>query len=268
MNKKLFLISLLALLVFSSCSEFNKVVKSDDKNLKYEKAMEYYQKKDYYRAQTLFEELIAWSRLTERGEKIYYYYTYCYYHMKDYYLAAYYFKNFARLYPGSPLAEECLFMSGICNTKNSPSHTLDQSETYEAIKDFQAFLDRYPNSARKDTCNKIIDALRFKLETKAFENAKLYYHTENYKSASIALKSMLDDYPASTYREEAMYLIVKSDFLLAENSIDAKKVERYEQTIKSYVNFVATFPESRYRKETEDTYKSALQKLEKAKQTQ
>lgn len=263
-----FLITLSLLLV--SCSEYSKILKSKDNELKLSKAYEYFEKKDYDRALPLFEELVAGGifRGTDRAEKVYYTYAYCHYYLREYYLAAYYFKMFAKTYPNSRYAEESLFMSGICNVKNSPNWSLDQTETYDAINELQLFLNRYPESQRRDTCNKIMDNLYYKLETKAFENSSLYYKIENYKAASIALKSMLDEFPNTRYMEEAMYLIVKSDYLLAVNSIESKKMERFEQTIKSYTNFVALFPRSEYRKELEgyhDNAAKAIEQLQKNK---
>lgn len=258
---KRFLPFLLVSILLIACSDYNKLLKSSDYNLKLQKALEYYGKHDYTRAQALLEEVLPLFRTTVKGEEAYYKYCYCYYYTKDYYLAGYYFKTFTKFYPGSEKAEECLFMSGICNLKNSPRWSLDQTETYDAIKDFQTFLDKYPTSPRKDTCNKVIDNLRLKLEKKAFENAKLYYKIENYKSASIALKSMMSDFPSSIYAEEALYLILKADYEYATNSIDSKKKERFEQTIKSYVNFAARFPESEHKKEADRIYASVNEKL-------
>lgn len=253
--------------VLVSCSEYNKVLKSTDYNLKYEKALEYYKKKDWTRAQALLEEILPLVRITSKGEDAYYKYCYTHYKLKDYYLASYYFKNFSKLYPAGEKAEECLFMSGLCNLKNSPKWSLDQSETHEAIKDFQSFLDKYPESPKKDTCNKIIDNLYYKLEQKAFENAKLYYKIQNYKSASIALKSMLEKYPTTPFKEEALFLIIKSDFQYAELSIPSKKTERFEQTIKSYTTFVSSFPESKWRREADRLNNEAIEKI-KHKQVQ
>jgi len=51
----LLLLSLSLLLV--SCSEYQKILKSNDYELKYKSAVEYYQKKDFSRAQALFQEL-------------------------------------------------------------------------------------------------------------------------------------------------------------------------------------------------------------------
>ncbi|HRE75246.1 MAG TPA: outer membrane protein assembly factor BamD [Flavobacteriales bacterium] len=255
---------LISILLLSACSEYGKVLKSSDSGLKLTKAYEYFEKKDFDRALPLFEDLVGSGvyRGTEKAERVYYSYAWCHYHLKEFYLAAYYFKMFSKTYPNSVYAEECLFMSAICNVKNSPNWSLDQTETIDAINELQLFLNRFPESRRRDTCNIIMDQMYNKLETKAFENAYLYYKIENYKAASIALTSMVDEYPNSRYVERAMYLIVKSDYLLAMNSIESKKLERFEQTLKSYTNFVSLFPQSTYRKELEGYQQNAAKLAE------
>ena len=84
-----------------SCSEYNKIVKGTDYNLKYEKAVEYYQNGDCFKALPLFEELMSYFRMTDKGEDVYYYYAKTQYCMKDYYLAGYYFKRFSKNFPNS-----------------------------------------------------------------------------------------------------------------------------------------------------------------------
>jgi outer membrane protein assembly factor BamD len=259
LNFRFILLFLVTASVLFSCSDYNKLLKSEDMDLKLDKGIEFFEAKKYDKAMPLLEEVVASGKFrgTEKAEKLYYTYAYCHYYLKEFYLAAYYFKMFSRTFPRSRYAEECLFMSAMCNVKNSPKTSLDQAETKEAINEIQLFLNRYPESPRRDTCNKILDQLNNKLETKAFDNAALYYKIENYKAASIALKSMLEEYPMSRYKEEAMFMIVNADFRLAENSIDEKKVERYEQTQVSCTNFIAAYPESKHRRAVDEVYASA-----------
>lgn len=230
--------------------------------------MEYYNKGDYGKCLPLLDELVAIYRMSDKAETIYYTYAWCHYHLKEYYLAAYYFKSFAKSFPDSKYAEECHFMSAMCNVRNSPSYSLDQTETLTAINELQAFLNRYPESDKRDSCNNIMDGLRNKLETKMFEGAYLYYKIEKYKAASVALKSVLEEYPDSRYKEEIYYLIVKSNYLLAANSIDSKKTERFNETIKSYNTFVTLFGESAKKRELEELTENSKKELERlSKQT-
>lgn len=247
-----------ALLFSTSCSKYQKLLKSNDLNLKYEMAKEYYNKNDYFRALPLFEELINVYKATDKGEKIYYYYAYCHYGLGDYVLAAYHFKNFVNSFQNSELAEECQYMFAHCLYNESPIASLDQSSTYKAIDAFQLFINLYPNSNKSTECNMLIDKLRRKLEIKAFENANLYYRIGNYKAAIISLNNILNDYPSIGNRDEISFLIIKSSYLLAVNSVEDKKEERLQSTINSYHKFVDSHSESKYIKEAETIYENTV----------
>ena len=62
---------------------------------------------------------------------------------------------------------------------------------------------------------------------------------------------MLIDYPASKHREEAHFLILKSSFELAINSISSKIEERLQNTIDAYLVFNDNYPNGKYIKQTE-----------------
>ena len=191
------------------------------------------------------DDILEFYKLTEEGEHISYIYCLANYKMEDYYLSGYYFKRFIRRYPSSKHVEEALFLSALCSVKNSPEYRLDQTETYNALDQMQIFIDQYPNSNRIDTCNQIMDDLRGKLELKQYEYAHLYYKTERYKAAVVALNETLVKFPESKYKEEIYYLLVKSKYQLAINSINDKKLKRLDDTIKSYRTFVTQFPDSK-----------------------
>jgi len=242
----------LFLLIFTGCSEYNQIVKSGDNERKKNAAVAYYEEGEYIKAITLLEEIIPFYKLTPEGEKLYYYFCMANYKLGDYYLSGYYFNRFVRQYPRSPYCEEAMFLGALCSVHNSPQYSLDQTETYNALDGMQVFIDMFPNSSRIDTCNQIMDNMRAKLEKKQYEYAMLYYRTENYKAAVVALNSTLEKFPESTYKEEVLYLLVLSNYQLALNSVPAKKMDRLNETLKSYRKFVAEFPQSDKLKEVED----------------
>ncbi len=248
-----------------SCSEYQKLLKGNDYELKYSKAMEYYEKKDYFRAMTLFEELYPlWIGL-DKGEEIYFYYSYSHYALNDYLMAGYHFRKFAKSYPNSKHIEEVEYLSAYCYYLDSPESELDQTSTVRALDELQLFIDRYPNSERVAECNNLIEKLRSKLEQKAYENAKLYFDLGYYKAAVTSLKNSLKDYPDSQYREEILFLIVKSSYLLAQNSIEKKQVERYKSTITEYYTLVDEFPSTTHIKEAEKYFDSSREFIENSK---
>jgi len=256
---KIFL--LLAIMVLVSCGKHQKLVKSTDNEAKYAAAVDYYEEKDYYRALQLFQQLINFYQGTEKAEKMQFYYAYCYYHQKDNVLASYYFKRFVNNYPRSVLAEEAMFMNAYCYFLDSPSSSLDQTNTYTAIKELQLFINLYPNSVRVEEANKLINQLRAKLQRKDLDIANLYLKMKQYEAAIYSYKNVLDDYPASEFKEEILYSILKSNFNYAENSIYSKQAERYQSALDAYNELVFQYPETKYLKEAKNMNRIIMNKI-------
>jgi outer membrane protein assembly factor BamD len=247
-------IGLIVLLILAACGNYNKILKSTDYEFKYKKAVEYYEEGEYAKAGGLFEELVNIYRGTSRADQIYYYYARSLMGQKDYLMANHYFKSLLKEFPGSQYYEEAQFMVGYCSYLLSPKPRLDQTVTHEAIESLQLYINLYPYSDRVDEANRLIDEMQSKLVYKSYLNAKLYYDLENYKAASIAINNGLQEYPNSEYREELMYMLLKSKYLLAINSIEEKKEERLSNALDEYFSFVDEFPESGYRKEVDKFY--------------
>ena len=111
----------------------------------------------------------------------------------------------------------------------------------------------------------MIAGLRSKLENKSYEVAKLYEKTGYYRAAVIALQNGLKEFPDTRYREEMMFLTVKSQYSLAVNSIDEKKLPRFEETTKFYYTFVAAFPQSKYLNDAEKIFNASLKEIDTLK---
>ncbi|MFA6923156.1 MAG: outer membrane protein assembly factor BamD [Bacteroidales bacterium] len=249
------------IIFFTSCSKYNKLLKGNDNEKKFEAAEKYYKQEDFYKAQQLLEDLLTYFRGTEKAEKVYYYYAYCYYGQQDYVMASYHFKNFAMTFPQSSKAEECLFMSAYCYYFDSPIYSLDQTNTYKAINELQLFVNKYPKSSKVEECNRIIDELRHKLELKAFEIAKLYLKTEEYKAAIVAFDNVIKDFPDTKFREEIIFLTLKANYFYAKNSIENKKQERLKLTVAAYKQYTSKYPQGIYIKEVEAIYQNVLKEI-------
>lgn len=255
------LIAVILIVLLSSCSEYQKIINSSDYDMKYEKAMAYYDDEDYIRSSTLFEELMAVYKGTENAEEIYYRYAYTYYYQKDYPMAGYSFSQFVTQYPQSKYADECAFMKAYCFYEDSPSSNLDQTSTLRAIDELQIFINRHPASTRIEECNKLIDELNDKLVQKSFNGAKLYFDLGEYKASITALNNSLLDYPDTRYREELLYLILESSYELAKNSYPSLRKERYEKTTDAYYKLVDEYPETKHLKDAERLFEAAKKEL-------
>jgi len=246
----------LFILLLSGCSEYQKVLKTKDYELWYETAMKLYEQKEYTKASTLLNELTNIYRGTEKSEIIIYTYANCLFKNGDYMMAGHYFREFVKTFPSSKLLEECQFNSAYCYYKLSPGPRLDQTDTENAISEFQLFINMFPNSPKVEEATKYMDEMRNKLVYKAYLNAKLYfdlgtYMGNNYRAAVITAQNTLKKFPDTKYREDLSFLILESKFIQAINSIEEKKEQRLRDTIDEYYSFINEFPESKYLKKAQ-----------------
>ena len=248
--------------LLASCSEYEKILKSDDYQLKYDAAMEYYENEDYIRAATLIEQILPVYRGTTRADDLSFALAKSYYHRRDYIMAAHHFDSFVRDYPNSEHAEEATYMRAYCNYLLSPRPSLDQGTTRRAIDQFTLFISRYPGSERAEQARNLIDEMRAKLLEQSFQAARLYYDMDDFAAAVIALKNSLNDFPETRHREEIMFLILKSSFNLADRSIPERQLERFQSTLDEYYAFIEEFPDSRYISEARIFFNRAISVLD------
>jgi outer membrane protein assembly factor BamD len=239
--------------------------KSDDLELKKQGAYNYYDKKDYYRASQLLEELVPLLKGTADAEKAEYLYAMCQYELRLLEQSAFFFNYFVETYPRSLYTEQATYMEALSSFENSPSFYLDQGNTDKAIASLESFIEKYPDSEKKEKCETMIGKLNQKLELKDYENARLFYQIMEYKAAIIVLGNFAKDYPDSQKKEDALYYRILSAYKLAKASTDAKKLERYNQTIEFYNTFVDSFPNSKKLKDLESVYDNSTGQLAHAK---
>jgi outer membrane protein assembly factor BamD len=252
----------LILALNSGCSDYNKIMKSTDLDYKYERALGFLDSNKCFGALPLLEEVVSLTRGTERAIDASFYRATAHECVGDFYLARYHFKTFAKTFPNDSRAESAQFQAAICSYKLSPKASLDQSETEAAINEFQLFMDRYPSTLYRDSCQQLVDELRYKMEVKSYESAKLYHRTQQFKSAVIAFENALKDFPDTPFRDEIQWLIVDSYFQYAELSTDRRKLERYNDTIEAFLTFVARFPESSYMDEAQAVHEKSINAIE------
>ncbi len=243
--------TLLITLVLSSCSEYQKALKSEDIATKFKLGTELYDAGKFGKANKLFAQIAPQYRGKPQAEKLMYMYANSFYKMKDYYLAGYQFERFESQYPKSEKAEETLFLAAKSFYMLSPVYSKEQKETITAIEKLQIFINKFPDSEYLPEANALIQELDYKLEKKAFEIAKLYnkianFESEDYEASIKAFDNFLLDYPGTSFREEAMYYRFDSAYRLGVNSIERKREERLNIAVKYYNAFVKAYPESKH----------------------
>lgn len=255
------------LLVAVSCGKFRKIEKSEDWRVKYEAALNYYEKKDYYRASILFEQILPIVRGLPEGEKVQFYLAYCQYYDKLYLLASEQFRTFYETYGRSALAQEARYMYAYSLYAASPGPNLDQTSSIEAMAAMQEFLNRYPESKFTEQAIEVIRESQIKLEQKGFENARQYHKMRQYKAAVVALNNFRNNFPDSEYLEEAQFLIIESEFLIAEKSFRNIQADRYKAVIDHYQEFIDEYPNSKFLRDAEKYYSESLDQVKNLKNT-
>ena len=176
-------------------------------------------------------------------------------------MAGHYFQELVSTFPNSPFAEEAAFLEGYCEYKQSPRPSLDQANTYNAIAKFSLFLIKYPLSERAEEARIIIKEMEEKLVEKSFMSAKLYFDLRAYISAVIALRNSLNEFPDTKYREELLFLILKANFLIAQNSVAEKMMDRFQVTVDEYYSFIGEFPDGENVSEANKIYEASMKIL-------
>lgn len=266
-----YIISLFVLsgiLALSSCTEYVAVTKSTDIDLRYEAAKKYYYDGHYTHACDLLEGLILANKGTDRGQETLYMLAMASYMNKDYDKASDTFKRYYETYPRGYYHEDARMYAGLALFMNTPEPILDQTDTYKAITEFSNFIETMPQSRFREEAEKRIFDLQDKLIEKEYASAKLYYDlgtyfgncTEggsNYQACIVTAQNAIDDYPYSPRREDFAILVLRSKFDLAEQSVEARKAERYQAAAEEYYAFQNEYPESKFMKRANELYAKA-----------
>lgn len=257
--KKIFLISLSAILLLVSCAtEYNQVYKSDNYHYKYEYAKECFAQGKYQRAISLLQELVTLEKGTENAQESLYMLAMAEFCMKNYETASEYFKKYYQSYPKGYYAEMASFYVGQSLYMSTPEPRLDQSMTISAMAAFQNYLDLYPDARLKSTAQNRLMSLQDKLVKKELYSAQLYYDLgnyfrncayggNNYEACVITAQNALNDYPYSSEREKFAVLIMKGKYELAKISVENKQMERYQDAEDECYGFINEYPDSKER---------------------
>ena len=264
MKLKHLFVAIIAMIAMSSCkSQFEILLNSNDVDAKYEAAFNYYNDGKFTKAASLFESLSVLTSGTERDDTVRYYWGLSNYKFKDYYTAETNFDQFISIYPRSPFTSEARYLRLDCLYRSTLRYELDQAPTYKAINAISEYILEFPSNTHMQECRDMLMDLNERLDKKAYEGAKLYYNMEDYLASRVAFRNVLKDDSENVYREDILYYIAMSSYKYAYNSVQSKQKERYLTFVDDYLNFISEIPESHYRKELDSVYRRAQRALGK-----
>jgi len=257
-----------SLILLVSCSEYQKALKNEDVNAKYELGERLYNNKEYKKANRLFAQIAPQYIGKPQGERIMFFLADTYYKIEDYNFAGYQFERFLKSYPKSDKATEAAFLGAKSYYMLSPRYSLDQTDTDKALDKLQIFINSYPDSEYLEEANAMAKELTTKKERKAFEIARQFtrlgksYILDYSISAIAALDNFVSDHPGSVFREDAYYLKVQAATNLALNSTLNKKKERLQDARAAYNTLLKFYPETKYADDAKDLVEKVDKEME------
>lgn len=261
MMRRIFILAVICLLT-ASCNEYNKLLKSNDYDKRFEYAKSYFEQGRYAKTYNLLKDIVTLFKGTDKAEESLYLLARSAYMQKDYQSAGVYFVTYYKNYPRGEYAELARYYAGIGYSKASPEPKLDQADTYKAIEELKGFIDYYPKSDKADEVMALIFTLQEKLAEKELLSTKLYYNLGNYRgnnytAAVITAQNAMKDYPYTQYKEDFAMIILRSKYQEALQSVAEKKEERFRGVVDEYYGYINEFPNGKYLKEAQKILNTA-----------
>jgi outer membrane protein assembly factor BamD len=265
MRIKIIYILLLAL-AFASCSEYNRILKNPDLELRYTYAKRYFEEGKYNRSIALLEDLVRFFAGTAHAEESLFLLAQSFYNSRDFVSATRVFTQYYNTFPSGQFVESAMFYSAYGMYLASPDPRLDQTNTYLAITEFQRFIDRFPQIERAQQAISYLFELQEKLAYKELRSAQLYLNLgsfmgNNYESAVITAREAMRSYPFSIHIEDYQMIILRARYQFATNSALHMQPERFRMVVDEYYNYRNMFPEGQFMSEAERYYREATARI-------
>jgi outer membrane protein assembly factor BamD len=235
----------------------------------YEKALKFYDNKAYLSAARIFEELYPLSIGTSLGDTILFLFADSYFQNRDYQMAAFHFRDYARRYPGTERTELAALNAVKAMFYTSPEYYLDQFITVLTIDEISLFIQQYPNSNQINECNKMLDDLNDKLAKKDLEIIRMYYQTGYYEATKIMVRNFMKTFPATKFAPEVLSILVRSNYDFARKSVEQKKYSRFKDCLEAFETLRLQYPENNFiadSKKIADEAANQIKKLDEKKQ--
>ena len=149
------------------------------------------------------------------------------------------FQEFLSFYPTNARADYAQYKLGMAHHRQMRAPQRDQSETRAALRDFEAFVVRYPNSSLLPEVQTKVREIRDRLSEADFSVGLFYFRQRWYPGAIDRLTAVMKENPEYTGRDRVY-------FYLGESLI---KVERTAEALPYFEKLIAEFEASEHLEE-------------------
>lgn len=142
------------------------------------------------------------------------------------------YREFLAFYPTNPRADYAQMQLGMVHFNQMLGPQRDQTETKEAIKEFQTFVERYPNSPLINQVRQRLREAKDRLSDADLQVANFYSSVRLYHAAEVRYRHILTNDPDYT-RKDALYFRLAD--ALEKSSKPTEALPYYERLVDEYV---------------------------------
>jgi outer membrane protein assembly factor BamD len=149
------------------------------------------------------------------------------------------FREFITFYPTSARVDYAQYKLAMTHVRRMKAPERDQTETVAAVREFEAFFDRYPNSMLTADVRAQWREARNRLSEASYKVGFYYFRVKWYPGAIDRFKEVLKDDPGYPGRDAVYYYLAES-LLRSDNKAGAAEARPY------YDRLVKEFDRSEY----------------------
>jgi outer membrane protein assembly factor BamD len=141
------------------------------------------------------------------------------------------FREFLSFYPTNKRADYAQYKLGLAHFRQMRAPQRDQTETREAVKELEAFIDRYPNSSLMPEVRAKLREARDRLSQSNYLVGYFYFRQRWYIGAKGRFEELLKEDPAYTARDAVYFYLAESYMKL---NLQAQALPMYEKLVEEF----------------------------------
>jgi len=141
------------------------------------------------------------------------------------------FKEFITFYPTSTRVDYSQYKLAMTHYKRMRRPERDQTETAAAVREFEVFFERYPNSMLTSEVRQRWREARSRLSEASYKVGLYYYRARWYPGAIDRFKEVLKDDPGYPGRDAVYYYLAES---LLKTEKKAEALPYYDRLVKEF----------------------------------
>lgn len=144
------------------------------------------------------------------------------------------FREFLSFYPTNRRADYAQYKLALAHFRQMRKPERDQSETREAVREFQAFVDRYPGSDLMTDASAKLREAKDRLDQASYLVGYFYYRQRWYPGAIDRFKSILKEDGGFTNRDALYYYLADSIVKLNRERGEAEALPYLERLVQEF----------------------------------